>query len=169
VVLVAGTGSPQYPLLKRKSGCFGSPSAQKLIETTAYAPKQTSWPFQAIHFYVILIKNRSFTVIQISESAAQKIKNLRQEEGRDTSYFLRVEVKKGGCSGLSYKMDFDNQIKTSDKQFDSFGEKVVVDSQSFLYLIGMTLEYSGGLNGKGFVFNNPNATKSCGCGSSFNV
>jgi iron-sulfur cluster assembly protein len=108
-------------------------------------------------------------VIQISESAAAKIKALRQEEGKDSSYFLRVEVKKGGCSGLSYKMAFDNEAKATDKQFDSFGEKVVVDSQSFLYLIGMTLDYSGGLNGKGFVFNNPNATKSCGCGSSFNV
>lgn len=108
-------------------------------------------------------------MIQISEPAATKIKSLRQEEGKDPSFFLRVEVKKGGCSGLSYKMAFDNTLKSTDKLFESFGEKVVVDSQSFLYLIGMTLEYSGGLNGKGFVFNNPNATKSCGCGSSFNV
>jgi iron-sulfur cluster assembly protein len=108
-------------------------------------------------------------MIQISESAATKLKSLKAEEGRDGSYFLRVEVKKGGCSGLSYKMDFDNQSRTGDKTFEAFGEKIAVDSQSFLYLIGMTLEFSGGLNGKGFVFNNPNATKSCGCGASFNV
>ncbi len=108
-------------------------------------------------------------MIQVSESAAKKISSLKSEDGKDSSYFLRVEVKKGGCSGLSYKMDFDNQLKANDKAFESHGEKVVVDSQSFLYLIGMTLDYSGGLNGKGFVFNNPNATKNCGCGSSFNV
>lgn len=108
-------------------------------------------------------------MIQISESAAQKLKNLRHEEGKDASHFLRVEVKKGGCSGLSYKMEFDNSARTGDKTFEMNGEKLVVDGQSFLYLIGMTLDYSGGLNGKGFVFNNPNATKSCGCGASFNV
>lgn len=108
-------------------------------------------------------------MIQISESAAAKIKNLKIEDGKDESFFLRVEVKKGGCSGLSYKMDFDNQLKASDKTFEAHGQKLAIDSQSFLYLIGMTLDYSGGLNGKGFVFNNPNATKSCGCGSSFNV
>ncbi len=108
-------------------------------------------------------------MIQISESAIQRLKNLKSEEGRAAQDFLRVEVKKGGCSGLSYKMDFDSQLKDGDKTFESHGEKVVVDSQSFLYLIGMTLDYSGGLNGKGFVFNNPNASKNCGCGSSFNV
>jgi iron-sulfur cluster assembly protein len=108
-------------------------------------------------------------MIQISETAATRLKSLKAEEGKDPSYFLRVEVKKGGCSGLSYKMDFDNQTRSTDKYFEAFGEKIAVDSQSFLYLIGMTLDFSGGLNGKGFVFNNPNATKSCGCGASFNV
>lgn len=108
-------------------------------------------------------------MIQISESAAKKLKSLKEEEGKDASYFLRVEVKKGGCSGLSYKMDFDNQARSTDKFFEAYDEKIAVDSQSFLYLIGMTLDFSGGLNGKGFVFNNPNATKSCGCGASFNV
>ena len=108
-------------------------------------------------------------MIQISETAAKKLSNLKNDEGKPSEAFLRVEVKKGGCSGLSYKMDFDNQPRQGDKTFESNGEKVVVDSQSFLYLIGMTLEYSGGLNGKGFVFNNPNASKSCGCGASFNV
>jgi iron-sulfur cluster assembly protein len=108
-------------------------------------------------------------MIQISESAAKRIENLKSEENRDISHFLRVQVKKGGCSGLSYKMDFDAEVKTGDKVFEQFNTKVVVDMSSYLYIIGMTLDYSGGLNGKGFVFNNPNATKNCGCGSSFNV
>lgn len=108
-------------------------------------------------------------MIQISESAARKLKSLKLEENRPADAFLRVEVKKGGCSGLSYKMDFSAEARTGDKYFESFGEKIAVDGQSFLYLIGMTLDYEGGLNGKGFVFNNPNATKSCGCGASFNV
>ena len=108
-------------------------------------------------------------MIQVTETAAKKITNLKSEEGKDTSAFLRVEVKKGGCSGLSYKMNFDTEARAGDKVFEQHGEKVVVDTQSFLYLIGMTLDYSGGLNGRGFVFENPNATKNCGCGSSFNV
>jgi len=108
-------------------------------------------------------------MIQISESASKKIMSLKSEEGQPAEAFLRVEVKKGGCSGLSYKMNFDQTLKDGDKAFEAHGQKVVVDSQSFLYLIGLELDYSGGLNGKGFVFNNPNATKNCGCGSSFNV
>ncbi len=109
-------------------------------------------------------------MIQVSEAAAKKLKSLKAEEGKDNDQtFLRVQVKKGGCSGLSYKMDFDSELKSDDKVFENFGEKVVVDSQSFLYLIGMTLDFSGGLNGKGFIFSNPNASKNCGCGASFNV
>lgn len=108
-------------------------------------------------------------MIQISETAARKIGALKLEEGKSEDFFLRVQVKKGGCSGLSYKMDFDKEPKTGDKTFEGHGQKVVVDSQSFLYLIGMTLDFEGGLNGKGFIFMNPNATKACSCGSSFNV
>lgn len=108
-------------------------------------------------------------MVQISENAAIKLKNLKIEEGQPDFAALRVEVKKGGCSGLSYKMNFDNSTKDGDQMFESNGEKIIVDGQSLLYLIGMTLDYSGGLNGKGFVFENPNATKNCGCGSSFNV
>jgi len=109
-------------------------------------------------------------MIQISEPAAQRLALLKKEEGQPETAALRVEVKKGGCSGLSYKMDFNsNQPQDGDQIFESNGQKIVVDGQSLLYLIGMTLDYSGGLNGKGFVFNNPNATKNCGCGSSFNV
>ncbi|MEK2644753.1 HesB/IscA family protein [Bdellovibrio sp. BCCA] len=108
-------------------------------------------------------------MIQISPEAAQKLAALKKEEGKEESAFLRVEVKKGGCSGLSYKMNFDTAQRDGDKLFESNGQKVAVDPQSMLYILGMTLEYSGGLNGKGFVFNNPNASKHCGCGSSFNV
>jgi iron-sulfur cluster assembly protein len=108
-------------------------------------------------------------MVNLTETAAKKIKALRDEEGKDVSFFLRVHVKKGGCSGLSYKMNFENQMQDGDKVFENFGEKLVVDGPSFMYLIGMTLEYQGGLNGKGFIFNNPNAAKSCNCGASFNV
>lgn len=108
-------------------------------------------------------------MIQISPEAALKIASLKKEDGKDDAAFLRVEVKKGGCSGLSYKMNFETDARTGDKFFESHGQKVAVDPQSMLYILGMTLEYSGGLNGKGFVFNNPNAAKNCGCGSSFNV
>ncbi len=108
-------------------------------------------------------------MINMTADAAKKIAALKLEDGKDESAMLRVEVKKGGCSGLSYKMNFDNDERAGDKIFESEGQKLLVDSQSMLYLIGMTLEYSGGLNGKGFVFNNPNANKQCGCGSSFNV
>jgi iron-sulfur cluster assembly protein len=108
-------------------------------------------------------------MIQVSESAAKKIQSLMQEEGADASALLRVQVKRGGCSGFSYKMEFDKEIKAQDKIFESNGAKVVVDSQSLLYLLGMTLDYEGGLNGQGFVFSNPNAKKTCGCGSSFGV
>jgi iron-sulfur cluster assembly protein len=108
-------------------------------------------------------------MIQFTEKAAKKISALREEESKSKEAFLRVEVKKGGCSGLSYKMNFDEIIKPNDKLFECFGERVVADTESYLYLIGMTLDYEGGLNGKGFIFSNPNATKTCGCGSSFNI
>ncbi len=108
-------------------------------------------------------------MIDISPAAATKLKSLKQEESQPDTAVLRVEVKKGGCSGLSYKMNFDKTPQEGDQVFESNGEKIIVDGQSLLYIIGMTLDYSGGLNGKGFVFSNPNATKNCGCGSSFNV
>ena len=83
--------------------------------------------------------------------------------------FVRVGVKSGGCSGLSYELDFDKTIAETDKVFEDNDVKLIVDKKSFLYLIGTTLEYSGGLNGKGFVFNNPNAQRTCGCGESFSL
>lgn len=85
------------------------------------------------------------------------------------SDWVRVGVKSGGCSGLSYELKFDKVQNPDDKTFEDNGVKIAVDKKSFLYLIGTTLEYSGGLNGKGFVFNNPNATRTCGCGESFSL
>lgn len=83
--------------------------------------------------------------------------------------YIRVGVKSGGCSGLEYVLKFDNQKDDSDQVFEDNGIKIIVDKKSFLYLVGTTLEYSGGLNGKGFVFNNPNASRTCGCGESFSL
>lgn len=108
-------------------------------------------------------------MIQVSETAAKRIHALKAEDNASAGAFLRVFVKRGGCSGMSYKMEFDTTIKESDKVFEAGGAKVVVDGQSLLFLLGMTLDYEGGLNGKGFIFSNPNATKTCGCGSSFGV
>ena len=87
----------------------------------------------------------------------------------DSDDYVRVGVKSGGCSGLSYELDFDNNKGESDKLFEDNDVKIIIDKKSFLYLIGTTLEYSGGLNGKGFIFNNPNANRTCGCGESFSL
>jgi len=93
-----------------------------------------------------------------------------QEEGFDTvNDYVRVGVKSGGCSGLSYELNFDREIGETDKVFEDNAVRIIVDKKSFLYLVGTTLEYSGGLNGKGFVFNNPNAERTCGCGESFSL
>lgn len=109
--------------------------------------------------------------IYISDKAKAKVINLMQDAGLsdDSSYFLRVGVVGGGCSGLSYKMDFDNEQKPMDQAFEDKGIRIVTDLKSFLYLVNTELEFSDGLNGKGFYFNNPNASRSCGCGESFAV
>jgi len=109
-------------------------------------------------------------MIKVSDSAKQKVLSLMQEEGFDaSSSFVRVGVKSGGCSGLSYELTFDSQAGETDKVFEDNAVRIIVDKKSFLYLVGTTLEYSGGLNGKGFVFNNPNAQRTCGCGESFSL
>jgi len=109
-------------------------------------------------------------MIQVSETAKQKVINLMTEEGFDASKdFVRVGVKSGGCSGLSYELNFDNKKDDADKVFEDNNVRIIVDKKSFLYLVGTVLEYSGGLNGKGFVFNNPNAQRTCGCGESFSL
>jgi iron-sulfur cluster assembly protein len=108
-------------------------------------------------------------MITITERAKDKVLELLQKENKGNDYFVRVAVEGGGCSGLTYKLAFDNQIKETDKVFEDKGIRIVVDKKSFLYLVGTELDYTDGLNGKGFVFNNPNATRTCGCGESFAV
>jgi iron-sulfur cluster assembly protein len=109
--------------------------------------------------------------IYISDAAKVKIHQLMKDAGveSDESYFVRVGVVGGGCSGLSYKLDFDNESKPMDQMFEDNGIKVVTDLKSFLYLVNTTLDFSDGLNGKGFYFSNPNASRTCGCGESFAV
>jgi iron-sulfur cluster assembly protein len=109
-------------------------------------------------------------MIKVSELAKKKVIELMTDEGFNASSdFVRVGVKSGGCSGLSYDLKFDDEQKEDDKVFEDNDVKIIVDKKSFLYLIGTTLEYSGGLNGAGFVFNNPNANRTCGCGESFSL
>jgi len=109
--------------------------------------------------------------IFVSEKAKAKVQSLMTDAGiaNDPTYFLRVSVVGGGCSGLSYKLDFDNEQKPMDQVFEDNGVKVVTDLKSFLYLVNTTLDFSDGLNGKGFYFSNPNASRTCGCGESFAV
>tara|TARA_B100001996_G_scaffold277089_1_gene217709 strand:+ start:115 stop:444 length:330 start_codon:yes stop_codon:yes gene_type:complete len=109
-------------------------------------------------------------MIKVSPSAQQKVSQLMREEGfNPVKDFVRVGVKSGGCSGLSYDLSFDNSKSDQDRLFEDNQVKILVDKKSLLYLLGTTLEYSGGLNGKGFVFNNPNAERTCGCGESFSL
>jgi iron-sulfur cluster assembly protein len=109
-------------------------------------------------------------MINVSDTAKHKVQNLMKEDGfNPNTDFVRVGVKSGGCYGLSYDLKFDKDHKENDKLFESNGVKIIVDTKSFLYLIGTTLEYSGGLNGTGFVFKNPNANRTCGCGESFSL
>lgn len=109
-------------------------------------------------------------MIKVSETAKKKVIELMSDDGFNAmTDFVRVGVKSGGCSGLSYDLKFDKSQEEGDKVFEDNGVKIIVDKKSFLYLIGTTLEYSGGLNGAGFVFKNPNANRTCGCGESFSL
>ena len=109
-------------------------------------------------------------MIKVSPSAQEKVSQLMREEGFNPAQdFVRVGVKSGGCSGLSYDLSFDDSKSDQDRLFEDNQVKILVDKKSLLYLLGTTLEYSGGLNGKGFVFNNPNAERTCGCGESFSL
>ena len=107
-------------------------------------------------------------MIKVTDSAKNEALKLMDKEGHANA-FIRVGVKGGGCSGLMYELNFDSEDQEGDKSFEDNGIKVVVDRKSYLYLIGTTLDFSGGLNGKGFVFNNPNADRTCGCGESFAI
>ena len=109
-------------------------------------------------------------MIKVSDHAKEKAIQLMTEDGfKPFEDFIRVGVKSGGCSGLEYVLKFDNQKKDTDQVFEDNGVKIIIDKKSVLYLAGTILEFSGGLNGKGFVFNNPNANRTCGCGESFSL
>ena len=108
-------------------------------------------------------------MIHITEAAKKKIKELRNEEGFNKHHHLRISVTSGGCSGLTYNLSFDDQITKNDKVFEHEEIKLIVNKPSLLYLLGTSLDFSGGLNGKGLHFINPNASRTCGCGESFAV
>ncbi|WP_442591021.1 HesB/IscA family protein [Pedobacter sp. AW31-3R] len=108
-------------------------------------------------------------MITITDKAKIKIENLMQESDKGPDQFLRVSVKSGGCSGLTYNIDFDNESKSDDQFFEDKGIRIALDMKSFLYLAGTELDFTDGLTGKGFAFNNPNASRSCACGESFSV
>lgn len=108
-------------------------------------------------------------MIRVSENAKAQVQKLKSDQEVSQEAFIRVGVKGGGCSGLTYLMDFDTQLSDEDKVFEDKGVQIVVDKKSFLYLVGTELDYAGGLNGKGFSFINPNANRTCGCGESFSI
>ena len=109
-------------------------------------------------------------MIKVSDLAKETpSQSMKQQGFNPAPAYIRVGVKSGGCSGLEYVLKFDNEKTEADQVFEDNGVKIVVDKKSFLYLVGTTLEFSGGLNGKGFVFNNPNAARTCGCGESFSL
>ena len=109
-------------------------------------------------------------MIQVSGKAKNKVIEMMNEDGFDhQTDYVRVGVKSGGCSGLTYELKFDKSQNENDTIFENNEIKIIVEKKSFLYLAGTILEYSGGLNGKGFVFNNPNANRTCGCGESFSL
>ena len=108
-------------------------------------------------------------MITVTEKAKSKALSLMQAENKPANAFIRVGVEGGGCSGLTYMLVFDTELKPEDKVFEDKGIKIVCDRKSFLYLVGTELDYTDGLNGKGFQFNNPNASRTCGCGDSFAV
>lgn len=120
-----------------------------------------------ISLLFIISLNKEF-MVTVTDTAKKQALRLMEDDGKD-GYFIRVGVEGGGCSGLMYQLTFDNEDKEGDKEFMDNGIKVVVDKKSYLYLIGTILDFSGGLNGKGFVFNNPNAGRTCGCGESFSM
>lgn len=108
-------------------------------------------------------------MIKVTDKAKERIVELRKSGGYSENHNIRVAVQGGGCSGLMYSLDFDDAIKPTDEIFEDKGVKVLVDKKSLLYLLGTTLDFSDGLNGKGFQFVNPNASRTCGCGESFAV
>jgi iron-sulfur cluster assembly protein len=108
-------------------------------------------------------------MITVTEKAKARAVELIHAENRPADSFIRVGVQGGGCSGLSYQLEFDHEVRPDDKVFEDKGIRIVCDKKSFLYLVGTQLDFSDGLNGKGFQLNNPNASRTCGCGESFAV
>ena len=109
-------------------------------------------------------------MIELTEKAVGEIKRIKSADPSHTNAHLRVQVVGGGCSGMSYKLDFESKpVAAADRTFEKDGVMLVIDQKSYLYLSGTELDFSDGLNGKGFVFNNPNAKRTCGCGSSFST
>ena len=119
--------------------------------------------------YIEAERLRSLKDISITDEAKNKLLDLLEEEGYNEDDYVRVYVTSGGCSGLSYNLDFANEADKEEACYEDNGIKILINKQSYPYIHGTTLEYSGGLNGRGFVFNNPNATKTCGCGDSFSA
>jgi len=115
------------------------------------------------------LMNENTDMIKVKDTAREEVMRLISANEQSEDAFIRVGVKGGGCSGLMYELTFDRDMKESDKVFEDNGVKIVVDRKSYLYLVGTELDYSGGLNGKGFVFVNPNASRTCGCGESFSI
>lgn len=108
-------------------------------------------------------------MIEVTDKAKERIIELRQQENKSDQHHIRVAVKGGGCSGLMYDLYFDDKIIDEDQVFEDQGVKILVDKKSLLYLLGTRLDFSDGLNGKGFQFINPNASRTCGCGESFSI
>jgi iron-sulfur cluster assembly protein len=114
-------------------------------------------------------ENNFCLMIQVTDKAKEQLATLRQQDGYTEAHNVRVSVKGGGCSGLMYDLSFDDQIQATDEVFEDKNVKILVDKKSLLYLLGTVLDFSDGLNGKGFQFINPNASRTCGCGESFAV
>jgi iron-sulfur cluster assembly protein len=108
-------------------------------------------------------------MIFISDKAKKRVEDIWVQDQLTPEHFIRVSVSSGGCSGLSYNMNFDNELRKGDEVFEDKGMKIIVDAKSMLYLLGTTLEFSEGLEGKGFFFENPNASRTCSCGESFSL
>lgn len=108
-------------------------------------------------------------VFTLTDKAKLQLDKLMLESNCNSDHFLRVSVKGGGCSGLSYDLDFDNLLQEGDYEDSDQNLKLVIDKKSMLYLLGTELDFSDGLNGKGFQFVNPNAARTCGCGESFSI
>ena len=118
-----------------------------------------------------ITQNGAVLTVTISEKAADKIKYFAEKDGIEENVGVRVAVKGGGCSGLTYDLTITGDLieTETEKAVEQHGVKVIVDKKSYIYLVGTELDFSDGLNGKGFVFENPNAKKACGCGTSFSV